>query len=1286
MNEESELKSADSSPGAIAADTKNGSTTSTTSVTSPSSTTSASQPEKRSLPLLYVQSPISKNLNSNELSNSFSVPKILPTSSVSSVPNGVVNGGKTIQAFVGTLINRKCQQKVLLTPVKPGQEKQAGVARLLIQGQRSVGQVTRLTATSTQSSGASTQSGSTALVIPSQGKQISASYVMSPVSSASSSTSPTTSTTAITTSTGSTIVNRPTLSIRNAVLIDASNNVTQNKSAQPNIIRQKITSDGKITVSSLLKPSGLPTSLLTKVLNTPPQSSAKISINSPNLQLRNEKDSASNVSSDIVLIEDDDDNSIANKGIEGSSKSKITGTLITNGVGDSNNDSTLEMEVKKVPSSPMLDRARKRKGLLAASEPPPAKVAKQQDKLKLLPGAEDFDPFKVVEWDPSGIGLLPGSNIKMTINELGMLTVAEDTLAERGATPATPVSDEDEGKSASKRGNELDSILCCVSCSCYGLPAEFYNASYCSIACRDTVLAQEEAIVKKIEQEKEENSDSDQKKKRSSSKHSEINRKNSTNDLSSINSNNNNSEDCTIESNESGNNRLSKKKSSVKSILFDADGENADDLVNNKKLPQYTDTIIKQNSINDEEYNVALIRAKKIVKKGKLIHADLKLPKPIKYTRAADIKAAAAQQDLQQQNNGEKTNLLVKNSKTDGKQQSADTSKIKSYKSPNSSSSNSSNQNESATNRTRSSTILRVHEVSQDLDCGQLMEIRSDKNDSSETDHFPWASYLQETGSRPAWVKLFKNPFPSSVNSFQVGHKLEAIDPEHQSNICVVTVSKIIGYRLKLHFDCYSDIFDFWVNVDSPNIFPSGFCSRHGISLCPPQGHSRETFNWLSYNSIWMATSAPTSCFPNYATSSTSPNLFRVGMKLEAVDRKNTFLVCVATVAGVIENRILVHFDSWGDVYDYWVDTSSPYIRPVGWCKENNHELTPPNGIKASEFSWPEYLEETKSEAAPSRAFHTRPHIDFRKGMKLEAVDKRAPYLLRVATIKEVLPYQIKIAFDGFPDHFGYWVDDDCPDIHPIGWAARTGHPLEPPPSINAPSPCPTPGCLGQGHMRSNSLIRHYKVEDCPYSIDNLNSEPIIPDRLTYISTNDDKNPSKPVHDVINLESGEESEDDIKESRWKWLGVREGVNKHNTSRESQKNGEVKKSSSRKIKRKKRRKVFNNNNNNSNNSSKNTSTVNPENKCEAAELNSSDINDPPLLQEKDALKWTNSEVIRFANLILGPVPDVQQLEKEEIDGKGLLMLTKDDLIYYLGFSPELAEKFCENIDILRTKVT
>lgn len=41
-------------------------------------------------------------------------------------------------------------------------------------------------------------------------------------------------------------------------------------------------------------------------------------------------------------------------------------------------------------------------------------------------------------------------------------------------------------------------------------------------------------------------------------------------------------------------------------------------------------------------------------------------------------------------------------------------------------------------------------------------------------------------------------------------------------------------------------------------------------------------------------------------------------MKLEAVDRKNPGLVCVASVADVIHDRFRVHFDDWDDSYDYW--------------------------------------------------------------------------------------------------------------------------------------------------------------------------------------------------------------------------------------------------------------------------------------------------------------------------------------------------------------------------------
>lgn len=71
---------------------------------------------------------------------------------------------------------------------------------------------------------------------------------------------------------------------------------------------------------------------------------------------------------------------------------------------------------------------------------------------------------------------------------------------------------------------------------------------------------------------------------------------------------------------------------------------------------------------------------------------------------------------------------------------------------------------------------------------------------------------------------------------------------------------------------------------------------------------------------------------------------FKVGMKLEAVDRKNPDLICVATVTNVIGNHFLVHFDEWDDSYDYWCQDDCPYIHPVGWCAENGKKLNPPNG------------------------------------------------------------------------------------------------------------------------------------------------------------------------------------------------------------------------------------------------------------------------------------------------------------------------------------------------------
>uniref|UniRef100_A0A452J5S0 SAM domain-containing protein n=1 Tax=Gopherus agassizii TaxID=38772 RepID=A0A452J5S0_9SAUR len=367
-----------------------------------------------------------------------------------------------------------------------------------------------------------------------------------------------------------------------------------------------------------------------------------------------------------------------------------------------------------------------------------------------------------------------------------------------------------------------------------------------------------------------------------------------------------------------------------------------------------------------------------------------------------------------------------------------------------------------------------------------------------------WVSYLEEERMPAAPLKLFKEyqSFPQTRNGFKVGMKLEGLDPGHPSLFCVLTIAEVQGYRMRLHFDGYSEYYDFWVNADSPDIHPVGWCEKTGHKLLSPKGYKEGEFNWVLYLKNCKAQAAPKNLFKTFSTPIT-PSGFRVGMKLEAVDKKNPSLMCVATIADTLDNRLLIHFDNWDESYDYWCDASSPYIRPVGYCQETGTPLTtPPEYKDSTSFSWEKYLEETSSQAAPARAFKLRPAHGFQVNMKLEAVDRRNPMLIRVATIAEKEDHRIKIHFDGWDHSYDFWVDADSSDIHPVGWCAKTGHTLQLPLGAAdmmgvAGQGCPTPGCQGIGHVRGPRYGTHYTLVGCPYSEVNLNRESSLQDRLS---------------------------------------------------------------------------------------------------------------------------------------------------------------------------------------------
>uniref|UniRef100_A0A8C7UMA3 L3MBTL histone methyl-lysine binding protein 3 n=1 Tax=Oncorhynchus mykiss TaxID=8022 RepID=A0A8C7UMA3_ONCMY len=308
-----------------------------------------------------------------------------------------------------------------------------------------------------------------------------------------------------------------------------------------------------------------------------------------------------------------------------------------------------------------------------------------------------------------------------------------------------------------------------------------------------------------------------------------------------------------------------------------------------------------------------------------------------------------------------------------------------------------------------------------------------------------WASYLEQDKAIAAPTKLFKEhqAFPQSKNGFRVGMRLEGVDPEHPSMYCVLTVAEVSGHRIRLHFDKNLDCYDFWVNSNSADIHPVGWCEKTGHKLHPPKGMKDEEFSWSSYIKQSKAQAAPKALFENQNTTVT-PLGFRIGMKLEAIDKKNPSFICVATVTDMVDSRFLVHFDNWDESYDFWCDATSPYIHAVGWCQDNDKILTTPPG------------------------------------------DILTP-----------------IHFDGWTDKYDYWVDTDSPDIHPAGWCAKTGHPLQPPISpqelfeSSGQGGCPTPGCKGVGHIKGARYSGHHSAVGCPYSDLNINKDSVLPDRLS---------------------------------------------------------------------------------------------------------------------------------------------------------------------------------------------
>ncbi|XP_043918363.1 polycomb protein SCMH1 isoform X2 [Protopterus annectens] len=210
--------------------------------------------------------------------------------------------------------------------------------------------------------------------------------------------------------------------------------------------------------------------------------------------------------------------------------------------------------------------------------------------------------------------------------------------------------------------------------------------------------------------------------------------------------------------------------------------------------------------------------------------------------------------------------------------------------------------------------------------------------------HFVWDKYLKETGAVAAPAHCFKQSYSPPVNEFKIGMKLEAQDPRNTTSTCIASVVGLTGARLRLRLDGSDNKNDFWRLVDSSEIQPIGTCEKNGDMLQPPLGFRLNASSWPMFllKTLNGAEMAPARIFHKQEPPSPTQNYFKVGMKLEAVDRKNPHFICPATIGEVNGPEVLVTFDGWRGAFDYWCRYDSRDIFPVGWCSLTGDNLQPP--------------------------------------------------------------------------------------------------------------------------------------------------------------------------------------------------------------------------------------------------------------------------------------------------------------------------------------------------------
>ena len=83
--------------------------------------------------------------------------------------------------------------------------------------------------------------------------------------------------------------------------------------------------------------------------------------------------------------------------------------------------------------------------------------------------------------------------------------------------------------------------------------------------------------------------------------------------------------------------------------------------------------------------------------------------------------------------------------------------------------------------------------------------------------------------------------------------KIEAVDMMAPHLVCVATVANVASNLIRVRFDGWSADFEQWIDCQSTNIYPVGWCELVGYKLEPPKESEQENTGTLEINPLFIA-------------------------------------------------------------------------------------------------------------------------------------------------------------------------------------------------------------------------------------------------------------------------------------------------------------------------------------------------------------------------------------------------------------------------------------------------